>query len=30
MERILPDTAALQARCMAGAKTLMELDAAAF
>jgi len=30
MERILPDTASLQARCMAGAKTLMELDAAAF
>jgi alkylation response protein AidB-like acyl-CoA dehydrogenase len=30
MERVLPDTASLQLRCMAGAKTLMELDAAAF
>jgi alkylation response protein AidB-like acyl-CoA dehydrogenase len=30
MERMLPDTAALQAKATAGAKTLMELDAAAF
>jgi len=30
MERMLPDTAALQAKATAGAKTLMELEAAAF